>query len=448
MSEAKTEHNEITEGVIWKQLLIFSVPIMIGTFFQQFYNTVDSIIVGRFVGADALAAVGGTATLINMLVKFFVGLASGATVIIAQYFGARNEDSLKKAVHTGMALSIAGGLLLTVIGWVFAKPALHLINIPDDIFQSSLLYIRIYFLGMVPSLIYNLGAGILRAIGDSKRPQYFLIASCLVNILLDFVFVLGLNLNVAGVAIATVLSQVFSAFLVLYTLTHTTDIYHLNIKEISFDGPTFKEIIRIGLPAGGQSVLYSVSNLIIQSCVNSYGTSSIAAWTAFGKIDALIWLVLESFGIAVTTFVGQNYGAKRFDRVKESVKISLILSGITIGILSLGMTVFAKPLVELFATDIDVITIGANILRQLGPFYISYIFVEIFSGAIKGSGQGLIPVLITCICVCGVRVFWMLVVAPQFDDILMVSICYPITWILTTVVFIFYYLYYSKKTFC
>ncbi len=448
MSEAKTEHNDITEGVIWKQLLIFSVPIMIGTFFQQFYNTVDSIIVGRFVGADALAAVGGTATLINMLVKFFVGLASGATVIIAQYFGARNEDSLKKAVHTGMALSITGGLLLTVIGWMFAKPALHLINIPDDIFQSSLLYIRIYFLGMVPSLIYNLGAGILRAIGDSKRPQYFLIASCLVNILLDFVFVLGLNLNVAGVAIATVLSQVFSAFLVLYTLTHTTDIYHLNIKEISFDGPTFKEIIRIGLPAGGQSVLYSVSNLIIQSCVNSYGTSSIAAWTAFGKIDALIWLVLESFGIAVTTFVGQNYGAKRFDRVKESVKISLILSGITIGILSLGMTVFAKPLVELFATDIDVITIGANILRQLGPFYISYIFVEIFSGAIKASGQGLIPVLITCICVCGVRVFWMLAVAPQFDDILMVSICYPITWILTTVVFIFYYLYYSKKTFC
>ena len=264
--------NQITEGVIWKQLLFFFFPILFGTFFQQLYNTTDAVIVGKFVGKEALAAVGGpAATLINLLIGFFTGLSSGATVIISQYYGAGKHNDVKKTVHTAMALSIAGGAVIMVLGFLFSGAALRAMHTPEDILSLSIVYMRVYFLGVIPSLIYNMGSGILRAVGDSKRPLYFLILSCIANIILDILFVTILKMGVLGVAVATALSQVISAFMVIASLLKTEDSYKLFIREIRFSPILLHNIIRIGLPAGIQSTMYSVSNLIVQSSINSFG---------------------------------------------------------------------------------------------------------------------------------------------------------------------------------
>ena len=442
------ERNEITEGVIWKQILLYFFPILIGYLFQQLYNTVDTIIVGKYVSSAALAAVGGTGTLINLLVGFFIGLSSGATVIIAQYYGAKNVNELNKAVHTGIALAIAGGIILTLIGLFFSPWALHMINIPDDIFDTSLLYIRIYFLGMISSMIYNVGAGILRAIGDSKSPRNYLIITCLVNIVLDIFFVLLLHLDVAGVAIATVLSQSISAILTLRKLIITSDIYKLTLSKIRFHIHILKDIMRIGLPAGGQSVLYSISNLIIQSCVNGFGTNTIAAWTSFGKIDAIVWFVMNAFGTSILTFVGQNYGAKKIDRVKKTIRVGLLMNFITIAFVQTLIYFFRDPLLSLFTNDAEVIEIGSSILKQLAPFYVGFVFNEVLSAAIKGSGEGFMPMIITVFSICLFRLLWILLVIPHTSGILWVSLSYAITWCLSSFVFILYYIYYRKKKFC
>ena len=280
--------NSITEGVIWKQLLLFFFPIVLGTFFQQLYNTADAIIVGKAVGKEALAAVGGsTGTLINLLVGFFVGLASGASVIIAQLFGARRAQDVSRAVHTTIALALSSGALLTAVGLLCAGGILELMGTPQEVMAYALPYLNIYFLGMIPQLVYNIGSGVLRAVGDSRRPMLFLICAALTNIVLDILLVLGLNLGVRGAAIATVLSQVVSAVLILVSLCHAQPVYRLHFRRIRFHGDMLARIVRIGLPAGLQSVMYSLSNMIIQASVNGFGTDVMAAWTAYGKIDGL-----------------------------------------------------------------------------------------------------------------------------------------------------------------
>ena len=280
--------NQITEGVIWQQILIFFLPILFGTFFQQLYNTADAMIVGHFLGKQALAAVGGTTgTLINLLVGFFVGLSSGATVVISQHYGANKEDKVQWAVHTSIAFSILGGIVLTVVGIGCSRWMLDLMNTPDDVVNHALIYMRVYFLGTIGNLIYNMGSGILRAVGDSKRPLLYLIICCMTNIALDFLFVVGLQMGVMGAALATILSQIISAVLVMGSLMRTRDIYRLHLRKISIDWIMLKRIIRIGFPAGVQSILYSVSNVIIQSAVNSLGTNNVAAWAAYGKVDGL-----------------------------------------------------------------------------------------------------------------------------------------------------------------
>lgn len=326
MTEQKTKEteitegqNQITEGVIWKQLLLFFFPILFGTFFQQLYNTVDAIVVGRFVGKEALAAVGGpTGTLINLLVGFFVGLSSGATVIISQFYGARREDKVGFAVHTSIAFSLLCGAGIMAVGILFAPWALSAMGTPRDILTYAILYMRIFFLGTIPNLIYNMGSGILRAAGDSRRPLFFLITGCVTNIVLDVVLVVYLHMGVAGAAAATILSQTASALFVIIVLTRTEEMYRLRFSRIRLDRRMLNRIIRIGLPAGLQSVMYSLSNVIIQSGVNSLGTDTIAAWTAYGKIDSVFWMIINAFGISITTFVGQNYGAGKMDRVKRA----------------------------------------------------------------------------------------------------------------------------------
>ncbi len=286
--EKKNLQNAMTEGVIWKQLLLFFFPIVLGTFFQQLYNTADAIIVGKFVGKEALAAVGGTTgTLINLLVGFFVGLSSGASVIISQFFGARRPDDVSRAVHTTMALALASGAALTVLGIWSSRAVLVMMGTPEDVLGHAVTYINIYFLGMIPSLIYNIGSGILRAVGDSRRPLFFLISATMTNIVLDVVLVIGLNMGVAGAAAATVLSQVVSAVLVMMTLCRSPQVYRVQLKKIRFYGDMLVRIVRIGLPAGLQSVMYSLSNIIIQASVNGFGTDVMAAYTAYGKVDGM-----------------------------------------------------------------------------------------------------------------------------------------------------------------
>lgn len=443
---ARTQHrsavaNSITEGVIWKQLLIFFFPILLGTFFQQLYNTADAMIVGKYVGKEALAAVGGTTgVLINLLVGFFVGLSSGATVLISQHFGARRDQAVSDTVHTAAAMALLGGLIITVLGLIFSPALLRLMGTPADVMDYSVTYIRIYFGGVIFSLIYNIGTGILRAIGDSRRPLYFLVASCMTNIVLDVVLVLGFDMGVAGAALATVFSQMVSAVLVVLTLTRSQRSYQLQLRKIRLHMNLLSGILRIGLPAGLQSVLYSLSNVIIQASVNGFGTDTVAAWTAYGKLDGLFWMTVSAFGVAITTFVGQNFGARRFDRMKRSVWVCLGMAVIATVILSGVLLTCGEFLYRAFADDENVIRLGMNILRLLVPFYGTYLCIEILSGAVRGTGDSLVPTLMTLFGVCLMRLVWLWGVAPRFGSLDMVLICYPITWTLTSALFLVYYL--------
>ena len=433
--------NGITEGVIWKQLLLFFFPIVLGTFFQQLYNTADAIIVGKAVGKEALAAVGGsTGTLINLLVGFFVGLASGASVIIAQLFGARRAQDVSRAVHTTIALALSSGALLTAVGLLCAGGILELMGTPQEVMAYALPYLNIYFLGMIPQLVYNIGSGVLRAVGDSRRPMLFLICAALTNIVLDILLVLGLNLGVRGAAIATVLSQVVSAVLILVSLCHAQPVYRLHFRRIRFHGDMLACIVRIGLPAGLQSVMYSLSNMIIQASVNGFGTDVMAAWTAYGKIDGLYWMMISAFGVSITTFAGQNFGARRYDRMRRSVRVCLgMAAGVTVFMTALILAV-GRPMLGMFTDDAHVVEMGMSIIRLIVPTWITYLCIEILSGAMRGAGDSLMPTLMTLTGVCLMRVFWVTVVVPRMHQLPVLMLSYPITWVITSCMFIVYYL--------
>ena len=445
MGNEKARANGITEGNIVKQLLLFFFPILLGTFFQQLYNTADAVVVGRFVGKQALAAVGGsTSTLINLLVGFFVGLSSGATVIISQYYGAKKPDKVHWAVHTSIAFSIAGGLLFMVLGIAGSRWALTAMKTPEDIMGHSLVYIWIYFAGMVPNLLYNMGAGILRAVGDSKRPLYYLIISCLVNIVVDIVLVAVLDMGVAGAAIATVSSQIFSAFLVIRALLKTEDMYKLHWNKVRIDRRMLGRIVRIGIPAGMQSVMYNISNIIIQTGVNSLGTDNVTAWATYGKVDALYWVMINALGIAVTTFVGQNYGAGRMDRVRKGCATCMVIGVGLTAFMGVVLYHWGYVLVELFTTDQTVQAISMDLIRFMVPTLITYIAIEILSGTLRGVGDAWVPLMITCVGICLVRVLWIIFALPHFMTILAAAFCYPLTWTLTTIAFVVYYYFFSS----
>ena len=440
MSDKRKLSNGITDGIIWKQILLFFFPILLGTFFQQLYNTADAIIVGKFCGKEALAAVGGaTGALVNLLVGFFVGLSSGASVIISQFYGARKGEDVSRAIHTTIALAVASGAFLTIVGTLFSEKILVLMGTPADVLVHAVEYLRIYFLGMIAQLLYNIGSGILRAMGDSRRPMAFLICAAMTNIVLDVIFVLGFDMGVAGAGLATVLSQVLSAVLVLVTLRNSHFMYRLTLRKVRFHGDMLSQIVKIGLPAGLQSVMYSVSNIIIQTSVNGFGTDVVAAWTAYGKIDGLNWMIINAFGIAITTFAGQNFGARQYDRLRQSVRSCLKMSAIAVLSLTGMVLLIGRPMLGLFADDPVVIDTGYSIIRVIVPAYISYIFVEILSGAMRGTGESFIPTLMTLAGICVVRVFWVSVVLPMRHELSMLMIVYPITWTITGILFIIYY---------
>ena len=433
--------NGITEGVIWKQLLLFFFPIVLGTFFQQLYNTADAIIVGKVVGKEALAAVGGsTGTLINLLVGFFVGVASGASVIIAQLFGARKGEEVSRAVHTTIALALVSGALLTTVGLIFAEDILHLMGTPQEVMAYAVPYLSIYFLGMIPQLIYNIGSGILRAVGDSRRPMLFLIGAAMTNIVLDIILVLGLGMGVRGAAYATIISQLVSAVMILVSLRHATPVYRLHFRKIRFHGSILRRIIVIGLPAGLQSVMYSLSNIIIQATVNGFGTDVMAAWTAYGKIDGLFWMIISAFGVSITTFAGQNFGAHQYDRMRRSVRVCWgMAAGITVCMSALIFTI-GRSMLGMFTDDPHVVEVGLSIIHLITPMWIMYISIEILSGAMRGAGETLIPTLMTLVGVCLMRVFWVSTIVPRFHQLRVLLASYPLTWSITSMLFIAYYL--------
>lgn len=432
--------SDLLHGSIAGPIMVFFLPILIGTLFQQLYNTVDAMVVGNYVGKEALGAVGGTTgVLINLLVGFVAGIASGSTVVVSQYYGSGNQQGVKKAVCTGMFLAIVLGIALSVFGIALTPLLLSRMNIPEEVFPLSVSYMRIYLAGMLPMMIYNNGAGVLRAVGDSKRPLWFLIVSCIANILLDLLFVAVLGMGVDGAAIATVLSVVVSCVLTLIVLGKSSECYSYRLKETSYEKKMLKRIIAIGLPTGIQSVLYSVSNVFIQRSVNSFGVDTMAAYTAFGKIDALYWTTSGAFGTAVMTFIGQNFGAGNISRVRKGFQVSLLLYALIAGVLAASLYFGCIYIYPLFTKDTEVIRIGVELMQYLCPFWITFMFVEIFSSGLRACGDSLVTMLITAVGVGIFRIIWIYTVpaVTVFDTMR----CYPVSWILTSALFIVYYLH-------
>ena len=434
---SKTSRN-ITEGNIIEQLLLFFFPVLLGYIFQQLYNTVDAIVVGTFVGKEALAAVGGTTgTSINLIVNFIWGLTSGVSVIVAQYYGKRDDEGVHSSVRTGMFVGFGLGLIMTIVGIIFTPSLLNLLNVPEEILTMSISYMQIFLAGLVPFMVYNVGASVLRAIGDSKRPLYFLILSAVVNTILDYIFVRFFNMGVNGAAIATVIAQVVCCVLMLILLAKTDECYGFEIKEFGFDPGLLKKTILIGFPSGIQSVVYSVSNLFIQASVNAFGTNTVAAYTAFGKIDGFYWKYDSAFGIACMTVVGQNYGANKIDRVKNTVKYSLIIELIGTFLISGVCFGLARPLIALFTSDIEVIEIGVQMMRFLSVTWFLFNPIEIISSTCKACGSTLVPMIISALGICGTRIAYLLIY--PYKTVIEALYCYPISWLVTSIVFIIYY---------
>lgn len=438
--------NEITEGTIWKQLLLFFFPILLGTFFQQLYNTVDSVIVGQFVGKEALASVGGSsAQIVSLVVGFFTGLSSGAAVTIAQFVGANKEKTANAGLHNAYAVAVAGGIVLTLIGILTAPFMLRIMNTPAEIMEDSLTYLRIYFAGILFVLIYNMGSAILRSTGDSKTPLYILIVCCAVNIILDMAFVLLFHMGVTGVAIATLTAQAVSSFLVTAALIRSDGLLHLSLRQIRFHGSLLKLQLKLGLPTGFESILFAITNIAIQAAINTFGTDTAAAWSAYGKLDAIFWMVSTAFGISITTFVGQNYGAGKMDRVRRSTKVCLCMD-LTVSFVLVTVLIAARDfLFCLFTTDETVIRIGSDMLLFITPWYIIYVFIEVLGGSLRGQGNVIIPVVITLLGVCVIRIIWLagaLKISPTIHAIIF---SYPVTWAVTALAFIGYYLWKGKQ---
>ncbi len=431
---------DLTQGVIWKKLLRFFFPIAVGMLFQQLYNAVDAVIVGKFVGTGALAAVGGSpAVILNLTIGFFIGLSSGATVIISQYYGAGDRDGVSKAVHTSIAFSIAAGAVLTLAGLLVAPWSLRIVHTPDDIMEYALQYLRIFFVGTVPLMIFDMGSGILRAVGDSKSPLYYLIFCCLMNIGLDLLFVVGFRWEVAGAAWATVIALVLSAALIVMKLCRTNEAYKLVLSELRIHPAQLRHMLHIGVPAGVQSATYGLSNIIIQAAVNDLGTSIVAAWTLTSKLDGVFWSVSSSFGVAIMAFVGQNFGAGKYNRMKQSVRVCLGVAMIfTVFICGL-ILLFGKYCFHIFVDDAAVISSAVTILTYFVPYYCVWTVIEILSNALRGAGDAIRPMIITILGICGLRVVWIFLVVPHWRDIMGISMCYPFTWIVTALVFIIYY---------
>lgn len=429
----------MTEGSIFKQILFFSVPLIIGNLFQQLYNTVDSIVVGNFIGDNALAAVNSSGSIVHLLISFFMGLSMGGGVILSNYFGAKNEEGVHKAVHTTFALTLVSGVLATIIGVAFTPTILKLVNVDPEVMADSVLYLRIYFMGILGLIVYNMSCGMLRAVGDSKHPLYFLIISTVINVVLDIVFVAVFNWGIAGVAYATLIAQFVSAILAVRQLVCTNQMYKLELKKIYFHRDTLKKIIKIGLPSAFQNAIVSLSNVVVQANINSFGKEAMAGAGSYTRVDGFALMPVMSFSMALTTFVGQNIGAKKYDRVKKGAKIGVLISCATILIISVFLLAFAPQVMSIFSKNPNVIAYGKTMMYSVVPGYLFVAISHSLAGVLRGAGLTKIPmyVMVSCWCIC--RILWISITVKMFNNIVFVFLGWPVTWVLSATILIIYY---------
>lgn len=430
----------LLEGVIWKKILLFAFPILLGSFFQQMYNMVDAIIIGRAVSANALAAVGATATTTSLMVGVFTAVSGGAAVVISQYFGAKDKENVGKAVHTAIAFALVGGIALMALGFILARPLMKLTNVPDEIIDDAVLYMQVFFAGMIGNLLYNIETGILRAVGDSRTPLIVLSFTSVLNVILDLTFVLWLKWGVFGVAFGTIISQFVSAVAVLTVLLRTKECFKLEIRKIRFHLPILKEIVRIGIPSGMEMACYNVTNMITQTVVNGFGTVAMAAWAAVLRVDCMFYIVHVAYSQSVAPMVGQNFGAKQYTRVKQIVRTGIIMNMISMGVVVLFVCLFCPQVLGWFTSDQEVIEIGCVLLYSLALSNLINVFINILPGSIRACGESVQPMLITLFSICGLRLFVLVGLVSIFHTMRTVSLSWPISWGVTSVIFIVYYL--------
>ena len=430
---------DMTEGNIWMHLLRFSIPMAIGLLFQQLYNTVDTLVVGQFVGQQAQAAVGSTGPIINTIVGFCAGLATGASVVISQRYGAHDQEGLSKAVHTTVALTFIISLVATGLGQLIITPMLHFMQTPEDVMPESAAYLSIYFAGISGVLFYNLGSGILRAVGDSRRPLLFLIISALLNTALDLLFVLVFDMGVDGVAYATILSQILSALLTLYALSRERGTYGIRWRKIRIDRESLSMILKLGLPSSIQAAITAFSNVFVQSYINYFGSACMAGYGVYGKIDAFALIPVQSISMSSTTFVGQNWGAKQPARAREGVWKAILMSLISTAVLGILVFVLAEPLMGFFSPEPDVIEYGVRFLRIITPFYIAICFNQIYAGALRGVGDATMPTVIMLVSFVAFRQVYLAVTKALGAGFIAVALAYPVGWILCSTLLIIRY---------
>lgn len=429
----------LTEGVIWKNVLFFALPLLGTSLIQQLYHTVDLIYVGNFVGKEAAAAVGASTLFVTCLVGFFSGMSIGSSVVASYVFGTGNQKELKKAVHTAIALGFVSGIIIMVIGLIGAPCFLQLINTPYEIMDLAVIYIRIYFLSMISVITYNMGSGIIRAMGNSRTPMNIQLIGGIVNVIMGGIFVIVLKFGVVGVAWATLFSQTIAALMVLHYLINTDSDFKLELNKIRIDKQYFYKILKIGVPAGFQTLVITISNVFAQFHVNSLGVDAIAAFTVYFKVELLIYLPILAMGQTITTFTSQNIGAGNYDRVRKGTRVCLLMGiGITAA-MSLGLLVFGKQAFGVINNDPSVVAYGLQIIRITLPFYWIYLILEVIGGTIRGAGKAVPPMAIILTNICVLRTILLFVIMSSFHDIQGIAITYPITWASTALCMGIYY---------
>ena len=442
---AKNYRIDMVHGSLLPKILMFSFPLMLSSLLQLLFNAADIIVVGKFAGHESLAAVSSTGPLVNLIVNLFIGLSVGTNVLVARQIGARDHEQIYKTVHTAMALSFIGGVILTVFGVFMAHPLLELMNVPSDVIDLSTLYLQIYFLGITAMLVYNYGAAILRAKGDTKRPLYFLTIAGVINVIFNLILVIIFHLGVAGVAIATTFSQIVSAILVFYCLMNEHESMRLIPKEMKIDMPSLIEIMKIGLPAGIQGSVFSLSNVVIQSTINSFGSTVMAGNGAASNIEGFVYVGMNAFYQSCLTFTGQNYGAHKIDRVKKTLyccQFLVIVVGLVFGV---GAWFFGEPLLSIYASENEVIQAGMIRLGYVARFYFLCGIMDVMVGSLRGLGYSIFPMIMSLIGACLFRLLWIYFIFPLNPIPDTVYISYPITWIITISAHILTYIYAMHK---
>ncbi|WP_337814621.1 MATE family efflux transporter [Intestinibacter sp.] len=433
---------DMTYGDTSKQLFMFTIPILLSQILQQFYNIADTAIIGRYIGTDALAAIGSTGLLISVIVNFFIGLSTGVSAVIANQFGANEYDKLKKSISTLLAVSVLLGIVFTIGSLIFMKPIINILQTPKGVYSLAIDYLKICFLGITFQLLYNIGTAILRALGNTKDPLYFLIFSCILNLILDILFIVYFGWGVKGAAIATLISQILATLLVMYKIMSLDDNCKLSLKQIKIYRGYTKDIFLVGLPAGLQAIFMSISSLIIQSSINSFGAEAMAGMTIFAKVEGFLYFPLFSLGLAVTGFVGQNFGAKEYERVKEGINISLKISVYTSLIFIIILNIFAPYILRLFTNDAAVIKVGLESIRIVFPSYVLYAMNQIYIGSLRGIEKTFEPMLISLFAHCIFRVIWCFVLLQYFHDMKVIYSSYSVSIVL---MFVLYYTSYKTN---